>query len=107
VRVGLELTGLELDASGTARAARALAEALRARDDVQLMALRQGGRVRGRITRGLVRELAWLPLGLPVRARRAGLDVVHCPGPNVPLRLAACRWWSPSTTPWRGRIPSG
>lgn len=86
MRVGLELTVLELDAGGTARAARGLAEALRARDDVELVTLRQGGLVRGRIARGLVRELAWLPLGLPVRARRAGLDVLHCPGPNVPLR---------------------
>jgi alpha-1,3-rhamnosyl/mannosyltransferase len=89
VRVGLELTVLELDAGGTARAARGLAEALRARDDVELVALRQAGRVRGRVARGLVRELAWLPFGLPARARRAGVDVLHCPGPNVPLRTGA------------------
>ena len=89
MRVGLELTVLELDTGGTARAARGLAEALQARDDVELLKLRQGGRVRGRIARGLVRELAWLPLGLPARARRADVDVVHCPGPNVPLRTGA------------------
>ena len=86
MRAGLELTVLELDAGGTARAARGLARALAQRGDVDLVALRQGGRVRGRVARGLVRELAWLPLGLPARARRAGLDVLHCPGPNVPLR---------------------
>lgn len=86
VRVGLELTVLELDAGGTARAARGLADALLLREDVEVVALRQGGRVRGRVARGLVRELAWLPFGLPARARRAGLDVLHCPGPNVPLR---------------------
>ena len=86
MRVGLELTVLELDAGGTARAARGLAGSLTAREDVELLALRQGGRVRGRIARGLVRELAWLPYGVPARARRAGLDVLHCPGPNVPLR---------------------
>jgi len=86
VRAGLELTVLELDAGGTARAARGLADALVAREDVELVALGQGGRVRGRLARGLVRELGWLPFGLPVRARRAGLDVLHCPGPNVPLR---------------------
>lgn len=89
VRVGLELTVLELDAGGTARAARGLAGALRAREDVEVVALCQGGRVRGRIGRGLVRELAWLPFGLPARARRAGVDVLHCPGPNVPLRTGA------------------
>jgi glycosyltransferase involved in cell wall biosynthesis len=89
VRVGLELTVLELDAGGTARAARGLADALVAREDVELVALGQGGWVRGRIARGLVRELAWLPFGLPARARRAGLDVLHCPGPNVPLRTGA------------------
>ncbi len=86
VRVGLELTVLELDAGGTARAARGLADALVAREDVEVVALGQGGRVRGGIARGLVRELGWLPFGLPARATRAGLDVLHCPGPNVPLR---------------------
>jgi len=86
VRAGLELTVLELDAGGTARAARGLARGLADRVDVDVVALRQGGRVRGRVARGLVRELAWLPLGLPARARGAGLDVLHCLGPNVPLR---------------------
>ena len=89
MRVGLELTVLELDTGGTARAARGLAGALFARDDVELVALRQGGRLRGRVARGLVRELAWLPCGLPARARRAGVDVLHCPGPNAPLRTGA------------------
>ena len=86
MRAGLELTVLELDTGGTARAARGLARALAERGDVDLVPLRQGGRVRGRVARGLVRELAWLPLVLPARALRAGLDVLHCPGPNVPLR---------------------
>jgi alpha-1,3-rhamnosyl/mannosyltransferase len=84
LRVGLELTALELDRGGIARSARALARQLALRDDVELLAFAHGGRVRGRIARGLLRELAWLPLELPRRARRAGLDVLHCPSPLVP-----------------------
>ena len=84
LRVGLELTLLELDRGGIARSARSLAGQLATRDDVEVVAFAQGGAITGRIARGLVRELAWLPLELPRRVARAGLDVLHCPSPLVP-----------------------
>jgi alpha-1,3-rhamnosyl/mannosyltransferase len=85
LRAGLELTVLELDRGGIARGARRLADELAARDDVELVTFAQRGVVRGRVARGLARELGWLPLELPRRARRARLDVLHCPSPLVPI----------------------
>jgi glycosyltransferase involved in cell wall biosynthesis len=88
LRVGYELTGLELDAAGSARAVTGLRGALEARDDVELVALSQPGRRRGpagRQIRGLVRELAYFPLSLPRQARRAGVDLLHCPMPLAPI----------------------
>jgi alpha-1,3-rhamnosyl/mannosyltransferase len=89
MRIGLELTVLELDRGGIARSARRLADELAARDDVELVPFAQRGAVRGRVGRGLARELAWLPLELPRRARRARVDVLHCPSPLVPARPVA------------------
>jgi len=88
MRVGLELTGLELDASGSARAITALRDELGRRPEVELTALAQPGARghAGRIGRGLVRELLYLPIGLPRHARRIGLDVLHCPVPLAPPR---------------------
>ena len=95
MRVGLELTGLELDATGSARTITALRRELEAREDVELVTLHHPGSppARGRLggaARGLDRELRYLPVGLPRRAARLGLDVLHCP---VPL------------APWRSRVP--
>ncbi len=84
LRVGLELTVLELDRGGTARSARRLAQELARREDVELVPFAQGGRLRGRVARGLARELAWLPVELPRRTRRAHVDLLHCPSPLVP-----------------------
>jgi len=90
LRTGLELTLSELDLGGTARAARSLQRALDARDDVQVVPVRQPGGAwagsRGRIARGLTRELSWLPARLARATRRMDLDVLHCPGPVVPAR---------------------
>ena len=90
LRVGLELTGLQLDAAGSARAIVALREELRRRDDVMLVELGQPpARTplgRRRIVRGVARELTWLPVRLPRRARDAGVDVLHCPVPLAPVR---------------------
>ena len=88
-RVGFELTGLELDSAGSARATRNLRAALAARDDLQLVDLAQPPPrpgLAGRLVRGLGRELAWFPVRLPRRARRLELDVLHCPGPLAPVR---------------------
>jgi alpha-1,3-rhamnosyl/mannosyltransferase len=84
VRVAFELTVLELDAAGTARAIRSLRAALGARDDVTLMDVAHRARARGRLARGLDRELRWMPFGLPRAA--AGADLLHCPAALGPVR---------------------
>ncbi len=86
LRVGLELTVLELDRGGVARSAQRLADELALREDAELVTFAQRGALRGRVARGAARELAWLPFELPRRARRARLDVLHCPSPLVPAR---------------------
>ena len=89
LRAGFELTGLELDTAGSARATRRLQEALTAAGDVELVPISQPRAPRplsGRVVRGLARELTWFPLRLPLRARRLGLDVLHCPMPLAPPR---------------------
>ncbi len=89
-RAGFELTGLELDTAGSARATRRLRAALRARADLELGDVAQPparGRLLGRrVVRGLDRELTWFPLRLGRRARRLRLDLLHCPMPLAPRR---------------------
>jgi glycosyltransferase involved in cell wall biosynthesis len=86
VRVAYDETGLELDATGSARAVRCLRGALAARADVELVPVAQPPGRGGALARGLVRELAWYPFGLPRRARALGADVLHCPMPLAPRR---------------------
>jgi glycosyltransferase involved in cell wall biosynthesis len=90
MRVAFELTVLELDAAGTARAVGELAAALRERDDVQLVPVAHPRRRRsaGRLVRGLDRELRWMPFSLPRRARRLEADLLHCPAALGPARGA-------------------
>lgn len=84
MRVAYELTGLELDTGGSARAARELRAALEARGDVELLPVAQPGTRGGRIVRGVARELTWFPRRLPRRVARLGADVLHCPLPLAP-----------------------
>jgi glycosyltransferase involved in cell wall biosynthesis len=84
VRVAYEQTGLELDATGSARAARALYVALHARGDVELLTVAQPAGRGGRVARGLSRELSWFPLRLGRAARRADAELLHCPMPLAP-----------------------
>jgi len=84
VRVAWEETGLELDAAGSARAARGLRSALEARGDIELVPVAQPSGGGGRVARGLMRELVWFPVQLPRRVRRLGVDVLHCPMPLAP-----------------------
>jgi glycosyltransferase involved in cell wall biosynthesis len=81
MRIGYDVAPLVLDNAGTARYVRGLRGALRARDDVDVHELAWGGS--GRIT-AAVRDVAWYPLGLPLRARR--LDVLHCTTFRAPIR---------------------
>jgi glycosyltransferase involved in cell wall biosynthesis len=86
VRVAYEQTGLELDATGSARAARDLRDALVARGDVEVVALAHPrGRIGGRVARGLLRELTWFPGRLAGAVRRTGADLLHCPMPLAPV----------------------
>jgi glycosyltransferase involved in cell wall biosynthesis len=41
---------------------------------------------RGRILRGLRRELLYFPIQLPIATYRSRLDLLHCPSPLAPLR---------------------
>lgn len=86
MRVGYELTGLELDATGSARYIESLRPELERIDDVELVPLRQGGGTSSRLLRGLGREVVYFPLQLPRRARRLRLDLLHCPAPVAPVR---------------------
>jgi glycosyltransferase involved in cell wall biosynthesis len=84
VRVAYEQTGLELDATGSARAARSLRAALEARGDVELVPVAQPVGHGGRMGRGLARELTWFPFRLGRRVGRAGAALLHCPMPLAP-----------------------
>jgi alpha-1,3-rhamnosyl/mannosyltransferase len=92
IRVALELTGLELDATGSARAIRALHGELERHPDIEVVPLAhtRGDRREGaaRFWRGLQRELFYMPLQLPRRSARAGADLLHCPVGVAPVRSA-------------------
>jgi glycosyltransferase involved in cell wall biosynthesis len=83
LRVALDLTGLELDVGGSARAIAALRAALERRDDVEVLPMAHRGRPPSggarRMLRGFHRELAYMPIQLPRRAAAAGADLLHCP----------------------------
>lgn len=89
MRVVYEETGLQLDDTGSARAARCLRAALEARDDMDLVAVAQPPGRGGRAWRGVARELAWFPARLPRRAVELQADVLHCPMPLAPSRRVA------------------
>jgi glycosyltransferase involved in cell wall biosynthesis len=83
LRVAFDVTGLELDAGGSARAIVALRSALERRGDVELLAVAHAGRQPSggwrRVRRGLHRELVYMPIQLPRKAAKAGADILHCP----------------------------
>jgi glycosyltransferase involved in cell wall biosynthesis len=90
--VGFELTGLELDRGGAARYAERMQLELQRHGDIELVALAHPGRARrgaaGRVLRGLSRELIYMPVRLPRRARSLGIDILHCATPVAPLRAS-------------------
>ena len=81
MRVGIDLSPLQLTRAGTARYLRILLAELERRDDVEVAHISWGGS--GRIT-AAVRDAAWYPLALPRAARR--VDVLHCPSYRAPFR---------------------
>jgi glycosyltransferase involved in cell wall biosynthesis len=81
MKVGIDISPLALTRAGTARYLQELLPRLHGR--VDLVQLGFGGP--GRLT-AAVRDAAWYPLGLPRRAHRAGIDLLHCPTFRAPLR---------------------
>ena len=84
MRVGLDLSPLQLTRAGTARYLRILLDELEGRDDLEVAPIAWGGS--GRVTAAL-RDTAWYPLGLPRAAR--SVDLLHCPSYRGPFRSSA------------------
>jgi glycosyltransferase involved in cell wall biosynthesis len=83
MRAGIDVSALALTRAGTARYLRELLPRLHRHPDVDVVQLGFGGP--GRVT-AAVRDTFWYPLGLPLRARRARLDLLHCPTFRAPSR---------------------
>jgi glycosyltransferase involved in cell wall biosynthesis len=81
MRVGIDISPLALTRAGTARYLQELLPRLHRR--VDLIPLAFGGP--GRVT-AAVRDAAWYPVGLPRRARRARVDLLHCTTFRAPTR---------------------
>lgn len=92
MRVAIELTALELDAGGTGRAIECTLPELEKIPGLELVPMRHQssrfGSGPGRIVRGLQRELYYMPVGLPRQARRAKVDLLHCPAPLAPMHAS-------------------
>jgi glycosyltransferase involved in cell wall biosynthesis len=78
VRVGMDVSPLVQTRAGTARYVKGL---LRELQDMRQLQFGGAGRAST-----LARDAAWYPLGLARAARRARLDVLHCPTYRGPLR---------------------
>ena len=83
MKVGVDVAPLVQDAAGTARWIRGLLGELERRDGLAVRRLGWGGA--GRVT-AVVRDVLWYPLLLPLEARRADLDVLHCTIYRAPTR---------------------
>jgi glycosyltransferase involved in cell wall biosynthesis len=83
MRVGLDVSLLAQTRAGAARYLRGLLGGLAGVDDLEVQRLALGGD--GRLAT-LARDLAWYPVLLARRARRANCRVLHCPTYRAPLR---------------------
>jgi glycosyltransferase involved in cell wall biosynthesis len=82
MRVGIDVSPLALTRAGTARHIRALLEVLETEPDLELHRYAFGGSSRAVVP---VRDLVWYHLGLPTKAGRDGVDVLHCPTHRAPV----------------------
>jgi glycosyltransferase involved in cell wall biosynthesis len=80
LRLGIDVSPLELTEAGTARYLRNLLERF---DGVAVQAYAVRGASR---PRKVARDVVWYLAALPWRAARDGVDVLHCPGHRGPLR---------------------
>src|SRR6266566_1873481 len=83
LRVGMDVSSLALTRAGTARHIESLLEALEHEPGVELRPYSFGGSSRAVVP---VRDLGWYLAALPAKARRDGMDVLHCPTHRAPFR---------------------
>jgi len=84
LRVGLDVSPLALTRAGAARYIDELLAALPA-DEVDVRRYAFGGSSRALVP---VRDVGWYLAALPARARRDGVDVLHCPTHRAPVKSA-------------------
>ena len=84
LRVGIDVSALALTRAGTARHIRGLVEGLAA-EDIETSLYRFAGSGRALVP---VLDVGWYLGALPARARRDGVDVLHCPTFRAPVRTA-------------------
>jgi glycosyltransferase involved in cell wall biosynthesis len=82
MRVGIDVSPLALTRAGTARHIRSLLEVLEAEPDLELHRYAFGGSSRAVVP---VRDVVWYHLGLPTKAGRDDVDVLHCPTHRAPV----------------------
>lgn len=82
MRAGIDVSLFAQTRAGTARYLREVIAGLERHPEIELVRLAFGGP--GRAT-AAVRDALWYPVGLPRRARRARLEILHCPTFRAPL----------------------
>jgi glycosyltransferase involved in cell wall biosynthesis len=85
LRVGMDVSSLALTRAGTARHIESLLEALEHEPGLELSRYELGGSSRALVP---VRDLGWYLAALPAKAKRDGMDVLHCPTHRAPVRSA-------------------
>jgi glycosyltransferase involved in cell wall biosynthesis len=85
LRVGMDVSSLALTRAGTARHIESLLEALEHAPGFELRRYGLGGSSRALVP---VRDLGWYLAALPAKAKRDGIDVLHCPTHRAPVRSA-------------------
>jgi glycosyltransferase involved in cell wall biosynthesis len=85
LRVGIDVSSLALTRAGTARHIESLLEALEHEPGLELRRYGLGGSSRALVP---VRDLGWYLAALPAKAKRDGMDVLHCPTHRAPVRSA-------------------
>src|SRR4051812_20255011 len=85
LRVGMDVSSLALTRAGTARHIESLLRALEHEPGVEVRRYAFGGSSRALVP---VRDVGWYLAALPARAKREGVDVLHCPTHRAPLRSA-------------------
>ena len=83
LRVGMDVSSLALTRAGTARHIESLLDALEDEPELELHRYEFGGSSRALVP---LRDLAWYFAALPAKARRDGVDVLHCPTHRAPGR---------------------